>query len=167
MALSAHRPYTTRTSSLSWTSSDANLGESLGAPRCVALFDGDVPALYVSQLQKPLPEGCDPAPVAVLPLQRQISDPDDLLWRLRVGAERPSEHGEHKGESHETHQLSRAFSGERSTAKTFTENARIQCAEHANQRRAKLVRSIRELGFAPNASLDDLVLAEAAPQSDS
>src|SRR5262245_51396595 len=34
-------------------------GEPLGAPCCVALLDGDVPALYVAQLPKSLPEGRD------------------------------------------------------------------------------------------------------------
>ncbi|MGH7343356.1 MAG: hypothetical protein ACREK4_00465, partial [Candidatus Rokuibacteriota bacterium] len=84
----------------------------------MALLDGDVPALYVAQLPKSLPEGRDPTPVAVLPLQRQISDPDDLLYWLRVGAERPSEQDEDKGERRKVHQLSRGLSVERSRAKT-------------------------------------------------
>jgi len=68
----------------------------------VALIDDHVPALDVSQNPKPLSKGGEPALVAILPLQREVPDPRDLVCRLRVSEERPREHGEQESEGPET-----------------------------------------------------------------
>src|SRR5688572_1684781 len=63
----------------------------------MALLDGDVAALHVSQLLQALPKRREPALVSFLPLQRQIPDARDLRCRLRLGDERRGEKAQAHG----------------------------------------------------------------------